>query len=388
MARQLLPVNAPITFLLLLFLLAPAALLQGNNVIFWMLAVLVASVGLSILGSRFMIRGLAVRRQLPAHGRAGEPLVVGYAVTRRRRSIPCFGLFIDEDRDHQQPGLDLEHARGWILHVGAGETVHGQGIMIPTSRGRLEFDRFLVRTSFPFGLIRRARAFSQPQHLLVYPQVHTLQDRVLESLSPQGPDGRRTLDQKGQGDDYFGIKQMRTGDSIRDIAWKLSAHRDELLGIERSSPSPPRVRIVLDLSTPTESLQVDEAEPVTGRMLEEDAISLAASLVAAAIERELEVAVTVLGSPGPSLPFRAGAWHVHRIMTMLAGIDLDAERVRVPGPVSDMEHAGLIVVRPDRVRPLNARQDAWYLTARQLSELVGNTGAGAPARSPRQDDAA
>ncbi|MEE2718937.1 MAG: hypothetical protein VX727_04060, partial [Planctomycetota bacterium] len=144
MARQLLPVNAPITFLLLLFLLAPAALLQGNNVIFWMLAVLVASVGLSILGSRFMIRGLSVRRQLPDHGRAGEPLVVGYAVTRRRRSIPCFGLFIDEDRDREQPGLDLEHARGWILHVGAGETVHGQGIIIPSSRGRLEFDRFLV----------------------------------------------------------------------------------------------------------------------------------------------------------------------------------------------------------------------------------------------------
>ena len=287
-----------------------------------------------------------------------------------------------------QPGLDLEHARGWILHVGAGETVHGQGIMIPTSRGRLEFDRFRIRTSFPFGLIRRARSFSQPQHLLVYPQVHVLKDRVLESLSPQGPDGRRTLDQKGQGDDYFGIKQLRTGDSIRDIAWKLSAHRDELLGIERSSPSPPRVRIVLDLSTPTDSLQVDAVERPTGRILEEDAISLAASLVAAAVERELEVAVTVLGTSDPSLPFRAGAWHVHRIMTMLAGIDLDAERASVSGPVSDMEHAGLIVVRPDRVRPLNARQDAWYLTARQLSELVRESGAGVPVRSPQRDDAA
>ncbi len=387
MARQLLPVNAPITFLLLLFLLAPAALLQGNNVIFWMLAVLVASVGLSILGSRFMIRGLSVRRQLPDHGRAGEPLVVGYAVTRRRRSIPCFGLFIDEDRDREQPGLDLEHARGWILHVGAGETVHGQGIIIPSSRGRLEFDRFLVRTSFPFGLIRRARAFSQPQHLLVYPQVHQLQDRVLESLSPRGPDGRRTVDQKGQGDDYFGVKQLRTGDSIRDIAWKLSAHRDELLGIERSSPSPPRVRVVLDLSTPTGMLQVDDAESVTARMLEEQSISLAASLVAAAVDRELEVAVTVLGHTGPSLPFRAGIWHVHRIMTMLAGIDLDADRTAVSGPVSDMEHAGLIVIRPDRVRPLNARQDAWYLTGRQLPELVRES-ASAPPREPRQDDAA
>lgn len=385
MARQLLPVNAPITFLLLLFLLAPAALLQGNNIIFWMLAMLLALVGLSMFAGRFMIRGLAVRRQLPTHGRVGEPLVVGYVVSRRRRSLPCFGLFIDEGLDAS--GLDLEHARGWILHVGAGETVHGQGIMVPTCRGRLEFDRFHASTSFPFGLIRRKRVFSQPQHLLVYPSVHPLRDRVLRSLAPQGPDGRRTIDRKGQGDDYFGIRQLRTGDSIRDIAWKLSAHRDELLGIERSSPSPPRVRIVLDLSTPTDALQVDGDEPVTARQLEEQAISLAASLVDAAIERELEVAVTVLGVQDPSLPFRAGSWHVHRIMTLLAGIDLDAGRVEHAGPVSELEHAGLIVIRPDRVRPLNAREDALYFTGRQLPELVRGSET-PPDRADRRDDAA
>ena len=47
MGRSLLPVNAPITFVLLLFLLAPAAVLQGNNILFWMLAVLLATLLLS-----------------------------------------------------------------------------------------------------------------------------------------------------------------------------------------------------------------------------------------------------------------------------------------------------------------------------------------------------
>ncbi|MAB82439.1 MAG: hypothetical protein CMJ24_03245 [Phycisphaerae bacterium] len=388
MARQLLPVNAPVTFLLLVFLLAPAAVLQGNNILFWMLAILVAAVVMSVLGSRWMIRGLTVRRQLPSHGMVGESLVVEYAVTRRRRSLPCFGLFIDEDAT-EGDGLDSERARGWVLHVGSGETVHAQAIVVPARRGRLDFEHFWIRTTFPFGMIRRRRRFSQPQHLLVYPRVHALRSRVLESLAPQGPDGLRTLDKKGQGDDYFGIRQLRTGDSIRDIAWKLSAHRDDLVGIERSSPSPPRIRIVLDLSTPTDELQVQADEPTTARELEERAISLAASLATAATSRELEVALTVLGSREPSLPFRGGTWHVHRIMTMLASIDLDEERPAAPvRPLSDLEHAGLIVIRPDRVRPLGSRQDAWYLTARQMNDLVGESDGPSPSNGRSREDAA
>ena len=390
MARQLLPVNAPITFLLLVFLLAPAALLQGNNILFWMLAILVASLLLSILGTRWMVRGLIVRRQLPTHGTVGEPLVVGYAVTRRRRTLPCFGIFIDEDLAERGSGaFASEPARGWVLHVGPGETVHGQSIMVPARRGRLEFDRFWVRTTFPFGMIRRQRLFGQPQHLLVYPRVHALRDRVLEALSPQGPDGLRTLDKKGQGDDYFGIRQLRTGDSIRDIAWKLSAHRNELLGIERSSPSPPRIRIVLDLSTPTDALQVDPGESVTARDLEEQAISLAASLVKAATMQELEVAMTVLGFKRPSLPFRGSAWHVHRVMTMLASIDLEESRsAGHDAAIPDFEHAGLVVIRPDRVQSFASRSDAWHLTARQMPELVRDPLAAATPVAAKREDAA
>ena len=70
---------------LLLFLLAPAAVLQGNNILFWLLAVLVTIVLVSLVGSALMLRGLEVKRHLPMHGSVGEPLVIGYAVHRRRR---------------------------------------------------------------------------------------------------------------------------------------------------------------------------------------------------------------------------------------------------------------------------------------------------------------
>lgn len=371
MGRSLLPVNAPITFLLLLFLLAPAAVLQGNNILFWLLAVLVTIVLVSLVGSAWMLRGLEVRRHLPMHGSVGVPLVVRYEVHRRRRRLPAFGLFIDEELDAQRHGgLAADRSRGWILHVGAGETVHGEAVLVPERRGRIEFTAFRVKTSFPFGLVRRHRRFVQPQHTLIYPQVYQLQHRVLAALTPQGPDGLRTTDHRGGGDDYFGIRQLRSGDSMRDIAWKLSAHRGDLLAIDRARPSPPRIRIVLDLSTPTGELQVGSDEPVSARALEERAIAMAASILKAATDRGLEVDVAVPGFEVPSLGFRGHAFHVHRVMTMLAGLDLDMERRAGVGGVPVMERAGLVIIRPDRVRPLRHRSDAWYLTGRQLHELA------------------
>jgi hypothetical protein len=68
---------------------------------------------------------------------------------------------------------------------------------------------------------------------------------------------------------------------------------------------------------------------------------------------------------------RRNLWHTRKIMAALAAIKLDA--VRVPGtaqPLRDAERAGLVVVAPDRVKPLPGRDDVWYLTARQLDSLA------------------
>mgnify|MGYP001316796008 CR=1 FL=1 len=90
MGRKLLPVNAPVTFLLLVFLLAPAAMLQGNNILFWLLAVLAGILVVALVGSSWMLRGLELKRQLPLHGNVGEPLVIRYQVMRQRRWVPPF----------------------------------------------------------------------------------------------------------------------------------------------------------------------------------------------------------------------------------------------------------------------------------------------------------
>ena len=91
-SKRMLPVSAPVIFVLLLFLIGPAAILQGNNPLLWLLCVLVV-IGISTwLLNRVTLRRISIRRLMPDHGVVGEPLIVGYEVSRHRAWLPSFDL--------------------------------------------------------------------------------------------------------------------------------------------------------------------------------------------------------------------------------------------------------------------------------------------------------
>jgi hypothetical protein len=134
---------------------------------------------------------------------------------------------------------------------------------------------------------------------------------------------------------------------------------DELVCIERTRPTPPRMRLIVNLTTPAD------------RELEEGAITLAASIIHAADQLGFEIGLTLAGLDVPTLLIRRSHWHHARIMSALAAIDLDAPRLTAevsPGVLG--ERAAQVVVHPDRVEPALGREDALHLTARQMQRLV------------------
>jgi uncharacterized protein (DUF58 family) len=200
---------------------------------------------------------------------------------------------------------------------------------------------------------------------------------------PQGPEGMKVSRRPGFGDDYFGMRDYRPGDPLRHVAWKRSACQEELLLIERTRPSPPKLRLVLDLSTPTDELRLDDGAGAAGRDLEEAAISLAASIARLAEHAGYEVGLTVRGVDVAPIPLRRNQWHFAKIMAALAGIDLDAPREsKDAAPILGAERAGLAVIHADRVRPEGVRPDAWHLTARQLETLAVRPVGWDPAQPP------
>ncbi|MAT81628.1 MAG: hypothetical protein CMJ29_08275 [Phycisphaerae bacterium] len=364
-SKRMLPVSAPVIFVLLLFLIGPAAILQGNNPLLWLLCVLVV-IGISTwLLNRVTLRRISIRRLMPDHGVVGEPLIVGYEVSRHRAWLPSFDLTISERLDKR---MLSDSSPAWILHVGPGQTVHGEGLFVPACRGRVEFINMEVRTGFPMGIIPRRRIIRSSQDVRIHPEIIRLKPGLVQSIVGAGGEGRRSVDRNGSGLDYFGTRAARTGDGWRDIAWKISARRNSLIAIERARPASPRLRVVLDLTIPTADLQVSSEDPFTASELEERAISLAASILRDASSRGYDTALTIQGLPVPPHPLRSGLRHISRMLGTLADLDLGQTRESWT-TLPERERAGLVVINPDRVRRPLQRGHVWHLTGRQLEEL-------------------
>ncbi len=167
------------------------------------------------------------------------------------------------------------------------------------------------------------------------------------------------------------MREFRPGDSMRQIAWKRTAALDQLVSIERTTPAPPKVRIVMNLTRATHDLESGTNTDETARDLEESAISLAASLIQFADLHGYEVGLSLPGTALPSIQVRRSVWHREKLMAALASVDLDAIRTPpTPQSAANPERIGRIVVHPDRVDSAVGGPNAWHVTARQLKKLA------------------
>ncbi|MDG1837521.1 MAG: DUF58 domain-containing protein [Phycisphaerales bacterium] len=371
------PAQAPIrvkpalAYLLAVGLIGPTAIFKGNNLLVIMLAAVLAMGVLSVIVSWLSIRRLSIRRIVPEWGEVGEQLRIRYQVKRRTRWLPVFGLYVVDDMPADHVRVDRP---AWIMHVGAGEQVHGDARVTALRRGRLQLDTIEASTSFPFGLLRRRRRTHDPRDIIIYPRRHQLRSGVLRASGADRLDGPRSGRRRGNGREWYGTRPADGRDSLRDIAWKITAHRDELVCLDRAAPSPTRIRVVLDLRCATSELLVrGDVDP---RAEEERAIELAASVLQQLHQSDCEVGLLVPGLQLEATPIRGSAWHVHRLLTRLADLNLDETRSNW-SEWDRADRSGAIVIQPDRVRPLQGFPEALYLTAGQLEHLCVSSDMGA-----------
>jgi len=128
--------------------------------------------------------------------------------------------------------------------------------------------------------------------------------------------------------------------------------------------------VILDLATPTDRLRIPDEGHGPRRKLEEEAISLAASILYAAHAADFEIGLTIIGVPGLDSAVRRSTWHLSRLFAALACIDLDVEDRTPRRATAVAERSSQVVVHPARVEPGAAREDALHLSARRLADLV------------------
>jgi len=206
----------------LFFGLTLAAMLIGalnfNNNPALMLVFLIAGAGqISLHRTVANMRGIALIAIQGAPVHAGDELQVALQFQ------PADG--------RERPRLRLAHARGETLFDldAAGNRVDLH--LATAARGWLTPGRVTVSTEYPLGLFHAWSVLNPDHALLVYARPEPDAPPL-----PRTSTADRGRESKPHGEDWYGLRDYRSGDAQRLIAWKASARQDRLLVKEFAEP--------------------------------------------------------------------------------------------------------------------------------------------------------
>ena len=226
-------------------LLAGAGVLffVGTNVqagwLFVLAAFLVGTVvsGLAMPGR--MLRGLQLTRGAPSEIRQHQEALVDVAVCNTSKRAR---LSIQIDDPH------LQQTRLFVPMIGPGQVVEIASLRQALRRGWFADAPITVSTCAPFGVARRSRQLVVSGATLVLPAVMELGELAFIQPVPALDTAIHNVPRRGQGPEYLGVREYRTGDSMRHVHWPSTARTGTIMVREFEHETTRRLAIVVDSS--------------------------------------------------------------------------------------------------------------------------------------------
>lgn len=328
-------------------LVAVGAFHAQNNLLFWVFGLSMGMVIVSGIISGWMLMSVSVRREAIDATQVGEAMRVRYEVRNTSRFIALHCLTIRELIDETpeargggsrtgagamavQRGRLETAATAFVLHVGPGQVVRVEAEGLAVERGVVRSKGYMVTSSFPFGIIRKALRWDIAGDGIVRPAAE-----AVALVPPRRGEVKRQQDARssndpGPGDDFLSLREYREGDPPRAIAWRLSARHDQLR-VRLSSQEATGQRWIM-LRLEAMSGAAGRAEDRAGELRRkrgERAISMAAGLLTRSIDDGVRVGLVIVGT-GLSMPPRDGPAHLHAMLNALAMQRLDDPRLGGP----------------------------------------------------------
>jgi uncharacterized protein (DUF58 family) len=229
---------------------ALAALNTGNNLLFMILACLLAGVLISGFLSRLVLSGVDVRLEMPEHIFAGKPVMAIAEIHNAKRTMPSFSvLLVSEASPKTKKNNPEQHAPGilgrsvYFPHVARQQTVRQNVELTFPRRGVYRQDTLGLRTKFPFGFLEKTRRVGSDIEALVYPSVEPTEQlcEILPLVS-----GEMESYQRGRGNDLYSIRDYQFNDSARHVDWKATARTGALQVREYAREDERRVLLAFD----------------------------------------------------------------------------------------------------------------------------------------------
>ncbi len=280
-------------FTLVTFGVGVAAINTGNNLLYLVLGLMLSLIVLSGVLSELTLRGLSFRRRLPKRAFAGSSLLVEIEVQNNKKWAPSYSVEV-EDRIENR----VTDKRCYFLKVSAGAKQTAAYRRVAPLRGRERYMGLRVATRFPFGLFEKWREVDIEDEHVVFPAMAALPEPPRPQALARG--GVTTRRERGRGD-VDGLRELRDGESARDVDWKKTAQSVQSVIVRERINEGARV-VTIDVRNGA----IEREKPGFGEHFEDELRRVAwrASQALEASGRRVR-ADSLIGQP---LPSRASWW--------------------------------------------------------------------------------
>lgn len=184
-----------------------------------------------------MVRGLRVERQGPQEAFVGDEVPVDLVIENRSRGTRLSVLVKDP---HVAPAV------AFVAVIRARECVKVRTIRVAARRGVVEGAPVSVSSTAPFGVGEANRTIESSGRIVIFPRVVPLGRLPFLEGSATRPSLLGPGGQRGDGQEFLGVREYRHGDSPRSIHWPSTARRGTLVVKEMELERPAGVVIVVD----------------------------------------------------------------------------------------------------------------------------------------------
>jgi uncharacterized protein (DUF58 family) len=244
-----------VVYLGLICVIAIAALNTGNNLLFIILASLLAGILVSGILSHLVLTALELEFVLPDHIFAEQAMISRVALSNQKWVFPSFSVTVDaqEDKKTQRETVGRDPRRRildeavYVPYVPRRAEVTQHVEMTFPRRGRYTQEGFRVSTKFPFGFLKKSRVVALTREILVLPSIKPTEEfyEILPLIS-----GEVESSYKGRGVDLYAIRDYQEGDTSRHVDWKASAKAQQLKVREFTREDERRVVLIFDVRLP------------------------------------------------------------------------------------------------------------------------------------------
>ena len=328
-----------------ILVVALAALNTGNNLLFLILATLIAAILISGILSSITLMGVSLRLELPEHIFAKQLVRAQVELCNEKSTLPSFSLRVEAIADKNSSASAILETPVYFPYIGKHDRLKLSVPITFPRRGVYRQEAFRVVTRFPFGFLQKSRRLNLSTEAVVYPSVEPTH-ALLEILP--GLQGALESISKGRGQDLYALRGYVPSDSMRHVHWKASARLGSLMVREFTREDDCRVLLVLDphIAASTENSSATTATDTLSRF--EQAVMLCAGLAWNFYERNAVLQFRSAGVETALVPAKENIFEVLRYLALAKLVASDPKNALLSDLAAEPELFKVIVTSQPR----------------------------------------